>query len=289
MGRHVGPAVSVAGSPFTDTALVRGGLYASQDRLASRTSALHRAKVSGRHAGEVIADLAADAAGDREHMIVADVGCGRGTTARMIAQRLPCAQVIAVDASPAMLAAARRRLTGMGGTRLVRADFHRLPLAPGSFDVAVAAFCLYHSPAPGDVVGEITRCLRPGGTAIVAVKSAGSYRELDHLVAASGVDPQAMTRPSLYLAAHSGNVAALVSARLNVQRVIHDSHRFVFADLGHVAEYLATSPKYDLRESLAGDASAISRALREWITDGPVAATSIVSYVTATRPLGGLP
>lgn len=189
MGRHVGPAVSVAGSPFTDTALVRGGLYASQDRLASRTSALHRAKVSGRHAGEVIADLAADAAGDREHVIVADVGCGRGTTARMIAQRLPCAQVVAVDASPAMLAAARRRLTGMGGTRLVRADFHRLPLAPGSSDVAVAA--------------------------------------------ASGVDPQAMTRPSLYLAAHSGNVAALVPARLNVQRVIHDSHRFVFADLGH--------------------------------------------------------
>jgi len=222
VGQHVGPAVSVAGSPFTDTALVRGGLYASQDRLASRTSALHRAKVSGRHAGEVIADLAADAAGDREHMIVADVGCGRGTTARMIAQRLPCAQVVAVDASPAMLAAARRRLTGMGGTRLVRAGFHRLPLAPGSFDVAVAAFCLYHSPAPGDVVGEITRCLRPGGTAIVA-------------------------------------------------------------------EYLATSPKYELRESLAGDAPAISRALRERITDGPVAATSIVSYVTATRPLGGLP
>ena len=55
------------------------------------------------------------------------------------------------------------------------------------------------------------------------------------------------------------------------------------------AEYLATSPKYELRESLAGDASAISRALRERITDGPVAATSIVSYVTATRPLGGLP
>ena len=32
--------------PFTDQALVRGPLYASADRLARRTSALHRARVA---------------------------------------------------------------------------------------------------------------------------------------------------------------------------------------------------------------------------------------------------
>jgi hypothetical protein len=48
-------------NPFTDPAEIRGPLYATAGRLASRTSALHRAHVSGRHAADVIADLAADA------------------------------------------------------------------------------------------------------------------------------------------------------------------------------------------------------------------------------------
>ena len=52
-----------APNPFTDPWQVSGPLYASADRIARRTSALHRARVSGRHAAEVIADLAAGAAG----------------------------------------------------------------------------------------------------------------------------------------------------------------------------------------------------------------------------------
>ncbi len=51
------------------------------------------------------------------------------------------------------------------------------------------------------MIDEITRCLRPGGTAILATKSADSYRELDQLVAASGLDPAALSRPGLYQAA----------------------------------------------------------------------------------------
>ena len=50
--------VRTAASPFTDPAQVRGALYASADRIAQRTEALLRARVTGRHAGEVIADLA---------------------------------------------------------------------------------------------------------------------------------------------------------------------------------------------------------------------------------------
>jgi hypothetical protein len=62
-----------AGSPFTDPGRVRGPLYATPDRLARRTSALHRAR--GRNAAEVIADLAASAIGT-ESALVADVGSG---------------------------------------------------------------------------------------------------------------------------------------------------------------------------------------------------------------------
>src|SRR5260370_23765145 len=165
---------------------------------------------------------------------------------RPLARRLRAAAVVGVDLSPALLAATRHRLPAESGPALACADFHHLPMADARCDVVVAAFCLYHSAAPGRVISEIARCLRRGGTAILVTKSADSYRELDHLVAASGLDPCALSRPSLYQTAHSGNLPALVSAHLRVQRVIHHGHRFTFTNLAHAAEYLATSPKYQL-------------------------------------------
>lgn len=76
-------------NPFTDRGQVRGSLYASADRLARRTSALHRARVTGRHAGEVIRDLA-EAAPGADIGLIADLGCGRGTTTLMLAKWMPC-------------------------------------------------------------------------------------------------------------------------------------------------------------------------------------------------------
>jgi ubiquinone/menaquinone biosynthesis C-methylase UbiE len=271
--------------PFTDQALVRGPLYASADRLARRTSALHRARVAGRHAGEVIADLAEAAlapGGSRAR--VADIGCGRGTTTRMLAQRIPGAAVPGLDLSAALLAAARERQPEALAVRFVRADFCHLPLADQSCHVMVAAFCLYHCAVPGQVIGEIGRCLRPGGTAILVTKSADSYRELDELLAAAGLDPGALSRPGLYDTAHSGNLPALASAHLSVQRVMHHAHRFTFSGLADAAKYLATSPKYRLPAAVAGDPAAITGALRARLRDGPVTTTSTVSYVVAERP-----
>jgi ubiquinone/menaquinone biosynthesis C-methylase UbiE len=277
--------VTATGSPFTDPALVQGPLYASVDRLARRTGALHRARTGGLHAGQVIADLAAGAlAPDSQEARVADIGCGRGTSTRMLAQRLPAAKVVAVDLSAAMVVTARDRLARPATAGFVRADFRCLPLTSDSCDVVVAAFCLYHCACPGQVIEEIARCLRPGGTAILATKSNDSYRELDQLVAVARLDPGALSRPGLYEAAHSGNLAALTSAQLHVQQVIHHTHRFTFASLADAAEYLATAPKYQFPTGLAGDSAAIAAALRAELSDGPVTTTSTVTYVTATRP-----
>jgi ubiquinone/menaquinone biosynthesis C-methylase UbiE/aminoglycoside phosphotransferase (APT) family kinase protein len=278
---------TAAGGPFTDPALVTGGLYASEDRLARRTSALHRARVSGQHAAKVIAGLAAAVVNQPgESTRIADVGCGRGTTTSMLTQRFPAAKVIAVDISPALLTCTRSRLPAQSGAGLACADFHRLPLADASCDVIVAAFCLYHSATPGRVISQIARCLRYGGTAILVTKSAGSYRELDHLVAASGLDPHALSRPGLYQAAHSGNLPALTADHLRVERVIHHSHRFTFENLAHAAEYLATSPKYQLPAQTAADPAALTAALRERLADRPVTATSTVTYLIASRRAG---
>jgi SAM-dependent methyltransferase len=274
-------------NPFTDPSEVQGPLYATADRLSNRTSALHRARVSGRHAADVIADLAADGANPAPAFI-ADIGCGRGTTTLTLADRFPNARIAAIDLSAALLTAARNRTAALGKAAAIRADFHRLPLADRSCDLIVAAFCLYHSPDPASVTAEIARCLTGKGTAVIAVKSADSYRELDRLMAASGLDPTAESRPSLYQAAHSGNITALAETGLAVRRAVHETHRFLFPALADAADYLATSPKYDLPPALAGSADALAAALAARLPDQSVTTTSVVTYLVA-GPKPGTP
>jgi ubiquinone/menaquinone biosynthesis C-methylase UbiE len=268
-------------NPFIDLSQVTGPLYASADRITQRTSVLHRSRVIGHNAADVIADLAANTAGQPAGTAV-DLGCGRGTTTYLLAQRLPQWNISAVDLSAALLAVARSRTPGPS-LAAVRADFHHLPFASASCDLAVAAFCLYHSPDPGQVIKEIARCLKPGGTFITAVKSADSYRELDHIVARSRLDPAALVRPSLYQTAHSGNIEQITAASLTIRKVVHETHQFRFESLADIAEYLATSPKYELPASVAGHTDSLAAALRQRLPDTPVTATSVVTYVTAIR------
>jgi SAM-dependent methyltransferase len=243
---------------------------------------LHRTRVSGRHAAELIADLAAGAA-VTSAPVIADIGCGRGTTTCTLAGRLPQAQIIAIDLSAALLTTARSRLPAAVRAGAARADFHRLPLPDGVCDLAVAAFCLYHSRSPGRVIAEITRCLGPGATAVIAVKSADSYRELDLLMAASGLDPDAADRPSLYETAHSGNIGRLAAASLDVRQVVHDTHAFTFPAVADLAEYLATSPKYGLPAALTSNPATLADELRRRLPDGPFTMTSVVTYLVARR------
>jgi SAM-dependent methyltransferase len=260
-------------NPFLDSV---PDLYATSDRLACRTDALHRAKIAGRHVADVIAELAPPTAS-----VVADIGCGRGTTTAVLASRLSPSALIAIDASAALLETARQRVPD---ARFVCADFHSMPLASSSCELVVAAFCLYHSHEPRVVLSEIARCLVPGGTAILVTKSADSYRELDALVAASGLDPAATERPSLYETANSANLPGLTDQALHVCGVIHERHVFRFADVGHLAEYLTTSPKYVLAEDLPHRPTEIAAELRTRLTNGPLTTSSTVTYVIARRP-----
>ncbi|MET8048522.1 class I SAM-dependent methyltransferase [Streptosporangium sp. NPDC005286] len=273
-------------NPFLN-ATVQEELYRHASRLAARTSALHRAKTRGRAVAEVIADLAAAHLPAPEVPLVIDVGCGRGTSSRVLAERLRPRRLIGIDASAAMLDDARARLgVTDSAVSFVQADFHHLPVPTGACTVAVAAFCLYHAPRPEAVIAEIARALTSGGIAILVTKSADSYHDLDILVADAGLDPDASYRESLYAAVHSGNLADLTEPVLPIEYFEHEEHGFTFTGLGHVAEYLATSPKYQLPAELRGDPTAIASALRTRLPDEPVSTTSVVTYLLARKPRG---
>jgi ubiquinone/menaquinone biosynthesis C-methylase UbiE len=261
-------------------------LYGTAGRLAARTGALHRAKTTGRPAAHVVSELADAHWGQLDWPVVVDIGCGRGSSSQTLAVRLRPARLVGIDASAAMLTEARRRMAdtvGTSGVSWIQGDFHRLPLRTGSCSLAVAAFCLYHSARPEQVIAEIARCLVPGGLTVLVTKSADSYHQLDDLVASAGLDHAACTRTSLYSTAHSGNLVTLAATALQVCHVEHEQHRFTFTSLRHVAEYLATSPKYQMPAVLLGRADAIAAALTAAVPDEPLETESTVTYVVARR------
>jgi SAM-dependent methyltransferase len=279
--------VSQDSSAFLDPDKVRGEFYACPDRLVQRSGALHRAKIAGRYVPDVIAELASRWLLETAHPRIADIGCGRGSSTIALASRLPTAHLLAVDLSSALLVETGQRLRTAGYTAtLICADFHHLPFADASCDLLVAAFCLYHAREPSQVIGEMARCLAADGIAILVTKSQDSYHELDLLVARAGLDADALSRPSLYATAHSGNLADLAAGAFVLKEAVHHRHTFRFSDLAHVGEYLATTPKYALSASFTGNASALTAALRSNQPDEPLTVTSTVTYVVAGLPGG---
>ena len=96
---------------------------------------------------------------------VLDVGCGTGSHLAEYVDR--GAEGTGLDRSPAMLAAARERLTGRAS--LVLGDATYLPFHPDRFDVVVASMFLHELP-PGvrsASLVEMARVVRPSGTILV--------------------------------------------------------------------------------------------------------------------------
>lgn len=259
--------------------------------MRRRSGALLDAKIEGRHVGELIAGLlrTANPTLVTEPAVIADIGCGTGHPTRTLAQHFPHARLLALDASAPMLTTARAHLrehlaTDTDRVTYLNADFHHLPLTDAACNAAMAIFCLYHSPHPARAISEIARCLIPGGAAVLVTKSADSYHELDDLVTATGLDPDATHRPSLYQTADSAHLPELTATALTVGTVLHDRHVFQFRDTHHLARYLITVPKYQLPERVRTTPAALAAELRRRRGEGPVTTTSTITCVLARRP-----
>jgi ArsR family transcriptional regulator len=92
---------------------------------------------------------------------VGDLGCGTGSLTAVIAPFVR--RVLAVDASDAMLAAARARLEGLDNVSLRAGELEALPLQDAALDLAILSLVLHHLPDPARAIREAVRCLAPGG------------------------------------------------------------------------------------------------------------------------------
>jgi ubiquinone/menaquinone biosynthesis C-methylase UbiE len=90
---------------------------------------------------------------------VIDVGTGAGALIPAIRDAASHADVVGIDSSSGMLRLARARHDGP----LMVMDAQRLSFPDACFDVAIAAFVLFHLPQPERCLAEICRVLRRGG------------------------------------------------------------------------------------------------------------------------------
>ncbi len=103
-----------------------------------------------------------------EHVL--DVGTGTAQIPVALCRRHPDCRITAIDLSREMLKLGERNVAGAGFSERVRVEYvdaKRLPYADGQFDAVISNSIIHHIPAPGTVLGEMKRVLRPGGLLFV--------------------------------------------------------------------------------------------------------------------------
>ena len=98
-------------------------------------------------------------------LVVGDLGCGTGQLTETVAPHVT--RVIAVDGSPDMLDAARRRLAECANVDVRQGDLESLPLDDGALDAAMLSLVLHYSPDPARALREVARVVRPGGRVLI--------------------------------------------------------------------------------------------------------------------------
>lgn len=119
---------------------------------------------------------------------VLDAGCGSGRVTEQLLERLPRGHVIALDGSPSMVEAARRRLVRFGDRVIfVVADLgSSLPVAAASVD-AVLSTATFHWVRDHDALfASLAAVMRPGARLVAQCGGAGNIATIRAAISAAG-------------------------------------------------------------------------------------------------------
>jgi ubiquinone/menaquinone biosynthesis C-methylase UbiE len=207
---------------ISDPAYVREQ-YASEVGLAARKAVY--TDVTGPDARAIVFDAVAAVA----PRSVLEVGCGEGELAERIERELG-AEVVALDQSERMVELTRAR-----GVEAHVGDVTELPFPDDSFDVAVAAWMLYHVPDVDRAVRELGRVLRPGGRLVAATNASDHLREM---LALGGLE-----RAFDDLSFRGENGAEILRRRFTRVETHDASGTVTFRDAEQIRSYLRSSAR----------------------------------------------
>jgi SAM-dependent methyltransferase len=178
-----------------------------------------------------------------------DVAAGSGGAALMAAAR--GADVVAVDASPKMVARIRERARALPARRHLRAevmDGMALDLPSASFDAAISVFGVILFPDAGLGMREIARVLKPGGrVAVVTWTEAEKYelaaRLLAAIAAVRGPQPSPTSLPAQLRFRDERTVRELLAnAGLTVKAITRVKEHWKLPSPRWIAEHVEFAP-----------------------------------------------
>lgn len=95
----------------------------------------------------------------------ADIGCGSGRWAQVVAPRV--GHLILIDASPEALAVAKANLSGVSNVSFFNASVGALPIGDASLDFAYALGVLHHVPDTAAAIAAVAAKLKKGAPFLV--------------------------------------------------------------------------------------------------------------------------
>lgn len=112
---------------------------------------------------------------------VLEIGLGYGTLSSQLIARGASYHGADIADGPVQMVRQRLRMAGLAEgaeVRVVRGSALELPWDAGRFDFVFTIGCLHHTGNTPRAVTEVHRVLRPGGTAVVMLYNAHSFRQL---------------------------------------------------------------------------------------------------------------
>lgn len=138
-------------------------------KVISKTAFNKQAKtydydIKGQHARMLYPYILEQIVG-KSYMTILDLGCGTGKLLKMVMDLEPNIKAYGIDISENMLHLAKSQLQNTA--ELVLGDAEHLPYEKNKFDAIYCNDSFHHYPAPREVVSEVSRVLKPGGTFII--------------------------------------------------------------------------------------------------------------------------
>ncbi|MBC7452652.1 MAG: methyltransferase domain-containing protein [Massilia sp.] len=230
---------------------------------------------------------------------VLDAGCGAGSDLAMLQKDYPAAQIIGLDASAAMLEAAKapasamkslngmlsRLLPGKAGVDLLCGDFGKLPFGPNSVDLVWSNLALHWHPQPDRVFAEWRRVLRVEGLLMFSNFGPDTLRELRAAFAELDESPHALPFVDMHDFGDQLVEAGFSTPVMDMEviTVTYDTVQALLADV----RALGGNPLDTRRRGLVGRAAwqrVLAALERQRRGDGKLGLTFEVIYGHAFRP-----
>ena len=230
---------------------------------------------------------------------VLDAGCGAGADLALLQKTYPAAQILGVDAVPAMARMARapapglralnqmlsRLLPAKAGVDLLCGDFGNLPFGPGSLDLLWSNLALHWHPQPDRVFAEWRRVLRVEGLLMFSTFGPDTFKELRTAFAALDETPHTLPFVDMHDFGDQLVEAGFATPVMDMERitVTYETLEAMLADV----RALGGNPLATRRRGLVGRAA--WRRMQDALeaqrrADGKLGLTFEVIYGHAFRP-----